>query len=586
MNNHRTQPAPDMPDASDQPVLPEAFSLLYPPGETETRPQEPLLDPQAAKDLDLDKIIQLITAQADHRQVLREVFYRLCQDPAAIVYRQEILQDLLAHPGLVDTFAGLLPKLDSLAYYVHAREDAATWLHLVTWRAGELELLLECIQALEQALVAHQADFQSGGLRQLSRFVQAYAASDSYQSLARELPALIEQLRVCASLTIGVNLDDQLRPVEAVLLSVNKEPFAEATLLEARHRPRRRSPGLAPIHRLPLITKAERMLIAGAPMTQPAKRAEPMMVPLFRDLSEVIEKITQPVAQALEKFARLKSHFLVSLRQDLVFYTAAVGLVRRLQDLGLPMARPQVLPPAERCLSAREAYNLYLALHLGREHETLPGWIVPNDIEIGPQAGVLILTGPNRGGKTTYMQALGLLQILAQAGLFVPAVAVQISPVDGIFTHYPHEERLERGTGRFGDEARRLGEIFQVLTDRSLVLLNRSLVGTNPGRAYTWPRTWCACCRWPACAPSTPPTCTSWPPPPPRSTPAAAGLAGRQPGGLPGERDPAGRQHPPQLPGAARPADGAQLRRPHRPPVRHQLRAAGRLAAAARLAGR
>lgn len=483
MTAQRSQPAQDGPDLTPSSSLPETFSLLFPPQSAGSPTPQATLDPQAAKDLDIEKIIQLIDSQPDHRQVLREIFYRLCLDTDTIVYRQEIIHDLLAHPVLVETFVELLPKLDSLAYYAHAREDAHTWLHLVTWRAGELELLLDCIQALEQALVAFQADFHSPGLRQLARFVQNYATTESYQSLARELPGLIEQLRVSASLTIGVNLDEHLRPVEAVLLAVNKEPFLEASLLERMIGRTGAGQGIAPIHRLPMITRAERMLIPGAPMTQPAKRAEPMMVPLFRDLSEVIEKVTEPVAKALEKFARLKTRFLVNLRQDLVFYTAAVGLIHRIQDLGLPMTRPEILALRERRLEARQCYNLNLALHLGQQHEKLAGEIVPNDVQLSPEAGLQVLTGPNRGGKTTYMQALGLLQILGQAGLYVPAEQARLSPVDGIYTHYPHEERLERGTGRFGDEARRLAEIFQALTPHSLVLLNESLVGTNPGES-------------------------------------------------------------------------------------------------------
>jgi DNA mismatch repair ATPase MutS len=72
----------------------------------------------------------------------------------------------------------------------------------------------------------------------------------------------------------------------------------------------------------------------------------------------------------------------------------------------------------------------------------------------------VILTGPNQGGKTTYMQAIGLAQVMAQSGLFVPGRRARISPVDGIHTHFPVEERVGLGLGRFGDEARRIRTLF------------------------------------------------------------------------------------------------------------------------------
>jgi DNA mismatch repair ATPase MutS len=81
------------------------------------------------------------------------------------------------------------------------------------------------------------------------------------------------------------------------------------------------------------------------------------------------------------------------------------------------------------------------------------------------------------------MQAIGQAQVMAQTGLFVPGRRARISPADGIYTHYPVEERLELGTGRFGDEARRIRAIFEQVTHHSLVLLNESLSTTNMGES-------------------------------------------------------------------------------------------------------
>jgi DNA mismatch repair protein MutS len=108
---------------------------------------------------------------------------------------------------------------------------------------------------------------------------------------------------------------------------------------------------------------------------------------------------------------------------------------------------------------------------------------VTNDIFLEPQGRIQILTGPNLGGKTTYLQTVGLTQLLAQVGLYVPGTQARISPADGIYSHFPVEEKLERGTGRFGEEAQRLKEIFTRATRHSLILLNESLTSTSPGES-------------------------------------------------------------------------------------------------------
>ena len=136
----------------------------------------------------------------------------------------------------------------------------------------------------------------------------------------------------------------------------------------------------------------------------------------------------------------------------------------------------------ERVGELRQAYNLNLVLN-GAGQKDGADCIVRNDVCMDRDRRISILTGPNQGGKTTYTQMVGLCQILAQVGLWVPAADACISPVDNIFTHYPIEESLAKATGRFGDEAQRLGQIFKRATRHSLILLNESLASTSPGES-------------------------------------------------------------------------------------------------------
>jgi DNA mismatch repair ATPase MutS len=129
-------------------------------------------------------------------------------------------------------------------------------------------------------------------------------------------------------------------------------------------------------------------------------------------------------------------------------------------------------------------YNLILALQqMNSEVESATSAIVRNDVDFGPASRIFILTGPNHGGKTVYTRAVGLAQVLFQAGLYIPAEAARMSPVDGIYTHFATLEKTESGLGRLAEESKRLNEIFHSITNKSLVLLNESLSSTSPGES-------------------------------------------------------------------------------------------------------
>jgi DNA mismatch repair ATPase MutS len=171
----------------------------------------------------------------------------------------------------------------------------------------------------------------------------------------------------------------------------------------------------------------------------------------------------------------MSSVALSQLGAELGLLLGAARLVERLQRAGLPMCCPEIAPADERSTSMREAYDLGLAL----SRELSPG-MVTNAVTFDRMHGrVWVLTGPNRGGKTTYTRAVGLAQVLFQAGLYAPASSARMSPVDAIFTHFPSREEIRPGLGRLDVEAEQLAAIFRQATPFSLVLLNEALAGTN-----------------------------------------------------------------------------------------------------------
>ena len=106
--------------------------------------------------------------------------------------------------------------------------------------------------------------------------------------------------------------------------------------------------------------------------------------------------------------------------------------------------------------------------------------ICTNDCAMDDAARLLIISGTNNGGKTTYLRSVGINQILAQAGLFVYAESAEISLCDRIFFLSPREEKAGVNTSRFTEECKDIRRTIDSATEYSLVLMNESLSSTNP----------------------------------------------------------------------------------------------------------
>jgi DNA mismatch repair ATPase MutS len=431
------------------------------------------------RDLELEGVLTALAGSTPGRSSLREVCLTLCTDPAIIAYRQDIVADLWYNPAFTTRLAALLPDISGLEIAHTVVDRRRSSLHEVAWRLGELERLVICVSGLHAVFADLGDAVHAAGWRTLRDLMAQTAQDPLYQQLSRELPDMLRTVRAKVSVTIGVNLDGQLRPVAATLLAVHEQKFTASTFLDRLlGRDGDGFTGLGPLHTVPELGAG-----AGSGGRQGRQRdVNPLMVPLFHDLAHILDTVCQPVAQALRRYNGLHSGFLAALSGDLAFYLAGVRLMERLQSHGLPVCRPDIAPMAERLCELQEAYNLNLALHQ-MEHADGKVRLVTNDVQLDDHGRIGILTGPNQGGKTTYTQMVGVCQVLAQLGLWVPARGARLSPVDNIYTHFPVAEQLARGTGRFGEEAQRLSQIFAHGTRHSLILLNESLASTSAGES-------------------------------------------------------------------------------------------------------
>jgi DNA mismatch repair protein MutS len=113
---------------------------------------------------------------------------------------------------------------------------------------------------------------------------------------------------------------------------------------------------------------------------------------------------------------------------------------------------------------------------------------IPNDVRLGPDARMIILTGPNMAGKSTVLRQVGLIVLMAQAGAFVPATRARIGLVDRLFTRVGASDNLVRGQSTFMVEMAETSAILHLASARSLVLLDEIGRGTSTydGVSIAW----------------------------------------------------------------------------------------------------
>lgn len=190
-----------------------------------------------------------------------------------------------------------------------------------------------------------------------------------------------------------------------------------------------------------------------------------------RTLSHLKDRGLNQAANAAAQSAEHVLDFFNRLRWELGFYIGALHLHERLQQSQLPVCLPIAQPVGRLALEGRDVCDAGLGLRTSAR-------LVGSDLDANGKTLVMI-TGANQGGKSTFLRALGLAQLMMQAGLFVTANAFSASISTGLFTHYRREEDSAMRSGKLDEELKRMSEIADSVTPGGMVLFNESFACTN-----------------------------------------------------------------------------------------------------------
>jgi DNA mismatch repair protein MutS2 len=361
------------------------------------------------------------------RPALRRLFTRPPRELVHVKQRQEILRELAAKPALAEALQHVYARLAGLpAMFDDEGSDAR--LDPTQWRLDVLRALRDALAALDERFAGTSSELKR--LHAFGAHVQATAGFAQLQALLD-----FEGDAARADLMIRLGADGKIRTLEIVALRERRDSRFH----------------VGPIRRL----------FARLLAWLQGYRIGPMEV-VDRWLETVFDGVLEHVPTLLQ------------LKGDLEFYLSSLRFKSLAEARGVPVCLPEfaTCPPRDEPKKIEALWNPLLL-----SGSRVP---VPTDVSLPSFAPTCITTGPNSGGKTRFLQAISLCQLLGQIGSFVPARSARLRPLAGMFVSLGEAPHADQKEGRLGMELVRIRRLFENAHAESLVVLDELCSGTNP----------------------------------------------------------------------------------------------------------
>ncbi|HUN86794.1 MAG TPA: hypothetical protein VMU48_20605 [Terracidiphilus sp.] len=421
-------------------------SILFPNGqvlpEMDRQPQ-----PECFADLNLDQIVAAVTAGRDDFD-LKPFFYLPSRAVTEISYRHDVFRDL-EYPATADC-------LRTFAAEMHKMRDEISRTQKLYYELQRRRCLLDSVGGYCAALRRfggglRSANIRSQGLTAFRLYLEDYLSTPRFRRMeadAQRIAGELGEIRY-ALLIAGKRITVQ---------GYEPEPDYGADVLETFEKFRQGG------------TKERLFNFRFALEMNHVEAA----------ILDRVARLYPDVFAALAGFYSAHTHFqnpvIAQFDREAQFYLAWTEHMDRLRNKGLSFCYPEVSDQSKG-ESAEEAFDLALADKLRADDSGKR--VVTNDFSLAGEERILVVTGPNQGGKTTFARMIGQLHYLAGLGCPVPARGARLFLADQVFTHFEKEEEIGNLTGKLGDELLRIRHILELATPESVLIMNESFLSTT-----------------------------------------------------------------------------------------------------------
>lgn len=412
--------------------------LMYRDRDFDPQQKLPSNEEALIQDLELSTLFGVMAQRDDFLlEVAKQaVLSGLQNDEETIVYRQAVLKDSLRNYAVVKSIYDIAVEA--------IESEKKQWLGFFRYSPGSilysavalLEMLLGILGKLKGVAAEHAGEFRSEAFITLFAMLKAELADDYLASIANHLKELKFRLGVLVSAELG-------RGNEGINYVLRESPGKRLGWFQRLFAPK--PPGYT-------FRIADRDEAGG------------------RALSELRDRGINLVGNAAAQSSDHIRSFFVMLRTELAFYLGCVHLHRELELRGIPLCFPVPATIGTRRQKCAGLHDASLALSLKQS--------VGNNLNADGK-NLVIITGANQGGKSTFLRSIGLAQLMMQCGMFVAAESFSADLCCNLFTHYKREEDASMKSGKFDEELSRMSDIVDALTPDSMLLFNESFAATN-----------------------------------------------------------------------------------------------------------
>lgn len=418
-------------------------SILY---ESGPLPRDDAAMPACFRDLNLDQLVDaVLLGKAEYR--LEPFFYSPLPSAEAVEYRHEVMKELeraevgKALRAFADGMRGVRGCLEKNRK-LHVAYQKEWWLLEGARR------YCETVKALSQALQG--LSLQARGMAAFRDFLAGYAASEGFGALCAEVRGLFEDLAAVQYCITIKNCTVEVRKYDG-----------EAD------------------YSVEVLQTFEKFKQEDASSYLVKFRETGEMNHVEAGVLELVARLYPEVFGRLDAFCAHNASFadatVAAFDREVQFYVSwleFVGLFRQ----KLPFCYPAV-SAQEKAVYDLGGYDLAMAEKKLRCDHSVSS-VVVNDFSLRGPERIIVVTGPNQGGKTTFARTFGQLHFLASLGLPVPGKEARLFLFDSLFTHFEREEDIARQSGQLQDDLLRIHGILTKATPRSIIIMNEIFSST------------------------------------------------------------------------------------------------------------
>jgi DNA mismatch repair protein MutS len=401
--------------------------------------------PSHFSDLNLDQIVASITAGRKAYD-LEPLFYTPLNDVESVKYRHEVLRDL-ASTMLLESLGAFAQGMQTMRHHLAQADKLRYKYQKESWILDAVELYCDAVNRLADNLMS--ADITSRGFLGLRSYLAAYVQTDSFTSLRAETRALREdlsQVRYCL----------HIRGNRVTVSKYDAQADYSAEVEETFHRFKQ---GTVKDYRVAFSNTPDMDHVEAGVLNLVAR----LYFDTFLELDQYCERYRSYLDETIRHFDR-----------EVQFYLAYLEYIEPLRSSGMGFCVPNVCDQSKD-IYAFETFDLALAKKLQAENSAA----VCNDFHLRDQERILVVSGPNQGGKTTLARTFGQLHYLASLGCPVPGRDSQLFLFDRVFTHFEREEDITDLRGKLQDDLVRIHEILTQASGNSIMVMNEIFTSTT-----------------------------------------------------------------------------------------------------------